>query len=572
MKKENSTLFSKKMKQIVAMSMLLFTLVLSSSVFAADVYVRPYGDATSWNNIPGATITTLTSGNVLPTTISDGSTYYLAPGTYKETYSLTVSGGSKVYGGFSGLETSIDLNARALSDKDGNGIVEPWEFTNEAIFTTSGAAYTFAGAGPTNGTRLLAITGTSSEVNGLTITDFNYGTYSGAVCVGAVFSGSTNDPAQADNISGKEGILRFCTVKMIKCKNGIVTSSNKYSIIDRCLIESNVITGGVSWGGAIFFNLCGGTATGCVVRNNSGGRGASIQATSFASTDMDAIVENCVVYNNFASGNGGAIRGDAQASKRGIQIVNCTVVNNQTATTASTAIASVELISGGLVANSIIVGDPSAEVRANTTNNYILNNAYGEYATGASTLYGSDNVNTKVVADFNFTQPTTSVGVMIPGYTTPWDQVKYNEIRKANFKILDSASTAVTTQGLKSLTNSYLIGGTGASVALTATVPTTDLMGVTRPILTNGYLNLGAYQFSGMTTAIHETIATNSIVYAVNEGIRISNTSSKVINVYSTSGQLIKSLTNNLDNVTIVTGKGLFLVRLDSEITKVFVK
>ena len=500
MNKKDSTSFSKNKNRIVGTLMLLFTLILSSSVFAAAVYVRPYGDATSWNNIPGATITTLTSGNVLPTTYSDGSTYYLAPGTYKETYSLTVSGGSKVYGGFSGQETSIDLNARALSDKDGNGIIEPWEFTNEAIFTTSGAAYTFTGAGPTNGTRLLVITGTNSEVNGLTITDFNYFTYSGPICVGAVFSGSTNDPAQADNVSGKEGILRFCTVKKIKSKNGIVTSSNKYSIIDRCLIESNVITGGVSWGGSIFFNLCGGKATGCVVRNNSGGRGAGIQATSFASTDMDAIVENCVVYNNFASGNGGAIRGDAQTSKRGIQIVNSTIVNNQTATTASTAIASVELISGGLIANSIIVGDPSAEVRPNTTNNYILNNAYGEYATGASTLYGSDNVTGKAVSNFNFTRPTSSVGVMIPDYTTPWVQATYDAIRQANYYITSTSSTAYTTSNA-SIPSSFQIGGTGTTVNITATVPATDINGATRN-------TIGAYNYDGTTPTI--TISSSS--------------------------------------------------------------
>jgi len=61
---------------------------------------------------------------------------------------------------------------------------------------------------------------------------------------------------------------------------------------------------------------------------SANGRAAGVYATSLTNKDMDAIVENCVISNNYASVNGGALRGDAQSNKRGIQIGNNTIVNN----------------------------------------------------------------------------------------------------------------------------------------------------------------------------------------------------------------------------------------------------
>lgn len=561
---------------------LAIALISASAIMAKNLYVRTNLDATSWSNITlGSSdeLITLPLGDSIKTFLSVGadSIVYLAPGTYKLPLlgnTLQIKTG-KVYGGFSGTESTIDLNARATSDKDGNGIIEPWEFTNEAIITTSNPNFRFTSTGITSGSRMLIVSGTGGELNGVTLTDLNYqGTYSGPIALGVPATTGTS----TNNILGKEGILRFCTVKKMKSYIGIVMSTNKFSIIDRCLIESNVVTNG-NWGGAIYLNACGGKVTGCMIRNNaasaSTGRSAAIHATSLTSTDMDAIVENCVIYNNYVGANGGAIRGEAQGSKRGIEIINTTIVNNQTATTAGTAVASVELISGGCVANSIVVGDPSAEIRANTTNNYIINSAYGEYATGASAMYGSNNVSGKVVADFNFSNPTLFAGAMIPDFTTPWDQAKYDAIRHANFKLTNSASVAATAVSTKTYPASYLIGGTGATVNLsTYSIPSIDMLGVERPISTNGHMDLGAYQFSSLTTNLNNTnnlsIAKNII--AVSEGIQVLNSKGKLANVYNFSGQLVKSELINSDNAILKVNKGLFVVKVGSAIEKVIFK
>ena len=493
--------------------LLALAIVLATTVMAKNFYLRTNSDATSWSNITMVptvdTLITLPLGDSIKSFLSVGkdTVIYLAQGTYKLPYkgsSLQVKTG-KVYGGFSGNESVIDLNARSLSDKDGNGIVEPWEFTNEAIITTSNPNFKFTGSGITDGTRPIIVTGTSGELNGVTISDLNYLSYAGPICVGL----PAGSPTAVNNVSGKEGILRLCTVKRIKSYIGIVMSTNKYSIIDRCLIESNVVTANNS-GGAVYMNLCGGKVTGCEIRNNAAmgsyGRGAGVWATSLSSTDMDAIVENSVIYNNYAdaNGNGAAIRADAQAGKRGIQIVNCTVVNNQTAPTAGTAIGSVELITNGLIANSIIVGDPSAEVRPNNANNYILNNIYGEYATGAATLNGSGNVTGKVTSDLAFKNPTLFAGVMIPDYTSSYDAAKYNAIRQANFLITSASSPAVITAGVSTLGASYTVSTTTTSIS--ETVPSFDAYNVSR----SGNITIGAYQFDNVAPTVQITSATST--------------------------------------------------------------
>lgn len=464
-------------------------------------YVRPSANLTAWANFPSDQII---SADLISAAIDPTYTYYLAPGTYTAT-TLSITTG-KIYGGFSGNETSIDLNARAISDKDGNGIVEPWEFTNEAIITTSTATYAFTQTGISSGSRMVTIQGSGGELNGVTITDLNFLTYAGPICLGL----PSGTPTAANNVSGNEGILRLCTVKRIKSAIGIVMSTNKYSVIDRCLIESNVITG-TNTGGAVFMNLCGGKLTGSVVRNNSAaaatGRAGGVFANSLASTDMDAIVENSIIYNNYAGANGGAIRGEAQSGKRGIQIVNCTVVNNQTAT-ATTSVGSVEFINNGLIANSIIVGDPSAEIRPNNANNYLLNNIYGEYASSAGAINGSGNVTGKVTSNLNFKNPTSFYGVMIPDYTTPYDAAKYDEIRKANFFITSASSPAVTTAGASSLGTSYTVSSTTTSIS--ETVPTTDAYNTTR----SGNITIGAYQFDNTLPTVSITSVKGSTTAA----------------------------------------------------------
>jgi hypothetical protein len=522
----------------------LLLIVIPATLFPniSGTFWRTTGDNSSWNNLVSAG--QITSGQIVTSSslsgFSGSAINYLAPGSYTPAFLIVTN---KLYGGFSGTETSIDLNARSLTDQDGNGIVEPWEFVNVASITSSYANSSFTGSG-TNTNRILEVTGNGAEVNGITITNFHYLQYSGAISIGK----KAGDPTAGDNIQSNAGILRNCILNKIKntaqtspsiLPGGIVMLTNKYSLVDNCLIESNVsvVSNG---GGAVFMNLMGGTVKNSVIRNNAsvgtGSRAGGIWArTSTGSSDgttanghIDAIVENCLVYNNYSLVNGSGIRVDAQSGKKSIQIINSSVINNQNIGSTS---GSVEFINSGAIANSIVVNptieETGYDLRTNTTNTYIINTIYGDstYTAGGTK---SGNSGGKITSNLNFQNPTTFTGVSIPDYTTPWDAAaieKYNQIRQANFRITSTNSPAVTVPGVSALASTY---GT-TPISTTATVPTTDQSGFQR----TGGLTAGAYQAT--------LLVENSIIQTVNHNVNLAGTTIRPTGKLNISGS--KTLT-----------------------------
>jgi hypothetical protein len=278
-------------------------------------------------------------------------------------------------------------------------------------------------------------------------------------------------------------------------------------------------------------NAVGGKISNSVIRNNAavGGTGVNgaIRATSLSSSDMNAIVVNCVIHNNTSGGYGGAIRADAQSNKRGIQVVNCTIVNNKS-TAATTS--SVDLINSGLIVNSIVVDDPKDEIRPNTSNNYIASNAYG---TISGTAYPNTNmVPGKTAVDFNFTSYSTYVGAMQPG-AADFNQTTYDAIRASNFSITSTSSVACTATPLATIPASYTVGGLGVTtVNLTATVPATDITGLTR----TGTKTLGAYQATGVVSNAETLIITQPstmVSLTVNSGGTVTVNAGKQLTVSS---------------------------------------
>ena len=130
-------------------------LLCSANAFARRVYVRLASDAAAWSHV------TTDFDNVL-VTLPEGSTdfakdalIYLRPGdevwvakgVYENSATVTLLndenaglqyGNIQLYGGFAGTET--DVNQRAVTDKDGNGLTEPWELVNETNFKGRGTS------------------------------------------------------------------------------------------------------------------------------------------------------------------------------------------------------------------------------------------------------------------------------------------------------------------------------------------------------------------------------------------------------------------------------------------------
>jgi hypothetical protein len=573
---KKSTSYSHRIKSL---GLLILLAVFSNSMQAAVHYVRTATDATSWSNIPGADIISSDTPTIIPTDI-----YYFAKGTF----TLSVFGidpvtllsipitpaitTGAIYGGFSGSESVINLDQRTLSDKDANGVVEPWEFTNETILKGSTPFDDLTGSR----IRLLSVTG--GEVNGVTLTDHYYfgelngqtTPYGGAIFLGIV----TSSPGIATDVVENAGKMRFCTVRRLKAgANGPIFMTNSNSLVNNCLIEecNSVGLTGNGGGGAIFMYPFGGTVSNSVLRNNvasagvpSSGRGGAIYSaynTAFAIPNK-TIIQNCAIYNNTAGSAGGAIRvegkGSPTANLLGGQIINCTLANNLTQTS---GVASAELIfDGQLMVNTIVVGDNKDEIRPQANNNHISNCVYGSKNGTIVMTPGTDLTSGKVTADLKFEKIANFVGAMSPD-DLAFDQTIYDAIRSTSLKIVDALSPAVTTTGLNSMPTAFT---SNANIIPTGIITNTDLAGVTR----TGNYTIGAYQF--VPSLATKTFKLNA--YAVVNGIVINECLGETLYVYNIAGQLLKKVSIESNDQIINLSKGLYVVSVGNAAEKIIVR
>ena len=123
----------------------IITYLLCFAVFAVNAYGTNYyvdsngndtNDGLSWETA----VKTLGKAGELSTT---GDNVYVKSGTYSFTGTFAF-GNASYYGGFNGNEASP--SERLLTDNDGNGITEPWEFQYPTLLSTTynnGSAFTF---------------------------------------------------------------------------------------------------------------------------------------------------------------------------------------------------------------------------------------------------------------------------------------------------------------------------------------------------------------------------------------------------------------------------------------------
>ena len=519
--------------QIMRKFTLFFSLLVSAATFAIDTYyVRPTGDATSWSTQatadPAQVLTITEISELRPytptgdgTTIGTGTIFYLAKGTYLATsttinYQLDLHNGEKIYGGFAGNEETIVVANRELTDRDGNGIVEPWEFKNETILNGNFVS-------TRNSKRFLSLR-LNAEADGLTLKDYGY-TKGGTEMGSPIFVGAYAVPGQSAVTTA--GILRNCAIVNVSAqgRGGAALMTHADSKIENCLFEQCLSIGQSAsfdgFGGAVYVHYNGGQIRNSVFRNNKatsiGGRygngGAIFAESPPATTNSNAIIENCLFYNNSAlggtsttNGYGGAIRTQGIVGYRGAQIINCTFVRNDNKSTTS---GSVEVISSGIIANCIIWGGTKGFRANGTTANYYLVKCVSTVANleMAADATAHPTVIFDEAADFGFARPTTFNGAIFPG-ETDYD-IKIAEIRKANFSSSKASSYLKTNYGVASLPASYIATTGTSTVNITATLPTADLKGDIRVLDQN---TLGAYNF--VSDAVAPTVTISSTVIA----------------------------------------------------------
>jgi hypothetical protein len=351
-------------------SFLITGLMLLASIgMPAEVlYVSPSGNATndgySWGSAfggiqdalyvayPGDTVW-VAAGTYYPTEeiYEDGSNYSpsvdLSGNPRGKSFILT--DGVSLFGGFAGNETSIDQ--RAKSDLNGNGIIEPWEYTNQTILSADfnnddqwvreeNGTWTNSNMSE-NSFHVIWVPIGFAEIptlDGLTVQGGGCpeNAYAGLNAVHKMAGGlSTN----GNGTTGSELIIQNCIFQnnyawasggAIQIQNGPDT------VIKSCLFRNNKAA---NEGGAIrnnraiiedswFINNDG--KIGGAVYNNGGVSlldrcflASNVASTTGGGALVGGMIKNCAVFNNVAQQGGGVY-----ATGTGSQVVNLTVANN----------------------------------------------------------------------------------------------------------------------------------------------------------------------------------------------------------------------------------------------------
>lgn len=298
-----------------------------------------------------------------------GDNIFVKAGTYY--YSQVTPGSSclattaekNYYGGFAGTES--DPSQRPLTDLDGNGIIEPWEFSNQTIlnltasnnayglyFNTNTSLRYFDGFTITGSCTGISITGTATTYANSFIKLNNFISFQNNIVTGVAFS-------EAMSTSGSFGG---------SLQGGIIGALGQAGVINNCLIEKNtatIIATGTQYDNSVspimFINAAGATGrnvcSNTVIRNNqvsldcsgvtsmsyNNQRGMILALTSGANSTYANAVKNVIIHNNTVIftpktgstananlGNGGLLY-VYNPGTSGYQdsILNCTVANNK---------------------------------------------------------------------------------------------------------------------------------------------------------------------------------------------------------------------------------------------------
>lgn len=298
------------MKPIVTIFTFLFFFVqMQAATFYVDnINGNDNNDGLSWEsalkNISGALFKAKSSP--YDTSIDD---IFVKGGNYNTSSKLIIEF-DNLYGGFEGIESNP--SQRPLEDKDGNGIVELWEFKFPSKISSTFDASASSAFQISNSTNTFTTT-----FNGFSITQ-----------IGTVGPNDNSKNYKIVQLLSAHAIMENTTIHNCHVNFPQLTSSTVNGVVvdmvggtvKSCLFEKNYVTVGLINGSTVnigpVFQMLKGVVDRCVFRNNkvnfaavgpaaSAGASYTIQGalislrTSVAGTN--ATMNNCLIYNNEAS-------------------------------------------------------------------------------------------------------------------------------------------------------------------------------------------------------------------------------------------------------------------------------
>jgi hypothetical protein len=543
-----------------------------------------------------------TIGAVLNLSLTASDTIFVKSGTY----SYSASSGNalntlgtkfvNLYGGFAGTETKTVQ--RAKSDKDGNGIIEPWEFTNETIlsFNLTDAIglglFSYYTSNPSTTPNIFdgfTVTGTLTN----TIATSGGGKSAIAIYGNWIFRNNTvRNWNITTNLNAVGAYAEGALVKLYSGNNGGTPTPTQFAnnIVDNCLFEKNTstvtsnATPNTDLRQAPFVRMVG-SATGdlgrnllknSVIRNNkatidysassitvnANTRGFMVDFTPGVSSTVlkNNIIHNndaefvCKTGSNYSATQCGLIGVTPSNNTQTDSVMNNTIANNKlTKLSAALAISNYsstvpyhKVINNAVFNNTNYDGSSTAQANIsvyNAPNNtqagmLIFNNV----CSGGTTNLTNNASNT---ASTNIYGNVTDLAATNAGANAPYFNAPTSLIGTS--RVTGSDSTAIAQSYWKINSQSYLIAKGIASTN------TTDKAGT---LFNTSSPSVGAYEEVG--------IATNNPSYSENKLVKVKGHAiyvdiNSAIEVYDTMGKLV--IPKTVQNPVILNQSGLFIVK-----------
>jgi len=581
---------------------LLGLILLFSGLNATTYYVdasKPddNGNGTSWATAKR----TITAAQ---TFAGSGDNIFVKAGDYyidsssKGVYGFTTKADVNYYGSFAGTEST--QSQRALSDLDGNGIVESWELTNPTTLNLT----------LTNNAGGIYITGNTAlfkKFDGFTITgSHDFGTLTSATCATQAIFINQYSLFQNNTITGLtvSGTVNFAgaylsgsVLKINGSTSNVTPQSAGPATVNSCLFENNTVS--VTGGSAqtdveisSFIRVEGGSSAGrnlfanCVLRKNqvtvdfSGASlitGANYNTRAFlvslqlpyssGGVTVWNAFKNNMIYNNEAAyvpfttiasymdvANAALVYSYNSTSNVTDSITNNTLANNyMTRIGYAMSVGANSAVQKPFhkVFNNVLYNNMSY---ISSQSKVLYRNLYAQISTDASGTLGFVVANNICTYDCPKATPLYVIdNIADLSGTNNMDGSKgawfTSPSKNFGFTLLSPVElTSVQTANWKIGANSYLIGK-GHSL-LSGAIDKAGILFASTP-------SVGAYEFNS-NTAVEKVTFDNNLVSVQGNELSFKQTGS--VQIYSISGKLVKHV-SVVDGTITLNNAGVYILK-----------
>ncbi len=380
---------------------------IGASEFESLLFVSVEGagahSGSSWENA-------LSFADIKPTLSFQSGEVWFAAGNYDVDEPLAIYQELKLIGGFAGTESAI--NERKREDSDGDGEIQPWEFSNETVFINK----TVLNSSVLDSLRML-FGSDKTLIDGFTFTSAD------DVYRGGTLRSNGGKVVNCKIINNKTQFNNFTTLIINALMEDCFISGNQseytgagVSVFEKgevrnCLITKNK---GTYYGGGVFIK--DGTLSHCKVLQNEisgyiniNGAGVNIES---------GLVDNCLIANNSSKGTSTRAGGIyAYGNTHTVTIRNSTVVHNSVEGEGSTG--PDMTVKCAVEMTNCIVGSPLFVQSLNLRNKI----SYSAIVGGFNDLGAGKNIMniaSQSELDEQFANPSPQLGFFDGDYTYNW--------------------------------------------------------------------------------------------------------------------------------------------------------